>query len=59
VKIWLTQSGDCVVEKKAKNKDIIHHSHMERLLAIICAKHNDICEKWKEYFNTEDIEFYC
>ncbi|MCL1903661.1 MAG: DUF4160 domain-containing protein [Oscillospiraceae bacterium] len=55
-KIWLTESGGCIV---SNNNSRIPQKELNKLLDIICDKHTDICDEWKDFFSTEEIKFYC
>ncbi|MCL2109705.1 MAG: DUF4160 domain-containing protein [Oscillospiraceae bacterium] len=54
-KIWLTEDGGFIV---AEN-DIIPRSNISTLLNILRDNHEDICDEWKKFFNTDTIKFYC
>ena len=55
-KIWLTEKGGCIL---ANNKSKIPQTDLNKILDIIIDNHNDICDSWKEFFDTEEIKFYC
>ena len=55
-KVWLTKRGGCVV---ANNKSNIPQKELNELLEIISAQYFVICSRWKEFFITDDIKFYC
>ena len=56
MKVWLSEDGGCVI---AKNKEIVHRSHLNEVMSIISNNHDDICDSWKKFFDTEEIKFYC
>ncbi len=55
-KIWLTQSGGCVL---ANNNSRIPSQDLNELMEIIAAQFFLICRKWKEHFCVDSITFYC
>ena len=55
-KIWLTSAGGCLL---AHNKSRIPQKNLNNLLKVIQIEHPVILEKWKSYFDTDDIKFYC
>ena len=55
-KIWLTKNKKC---KIAHNKSRISQNDLNEIIDAIHANHDLICEKWKSYFDVENIEFYC
>ena len=55
-KIWLTRSGQCVV---ANNDGRIPQGDLKELLDVISAQFFMICQKWKEHFCVEEIQFFC
>ncbi len=55
-KIWLTKRGGCVV---ANNGARIPKQALDDLCEIIAAQHALIIEKWKAFFLTETVTFYC
>ena len=55
-KIWLTRQGGCIV---AHNKSGIPKQTLGELLDIISAQHEFICQRWKEFFVTDSLSFFC
>lgn len=55
-KVWLTQSGGCII---ANNNSKIPQNDLNKLLPIISKHYFLIVAKWKEYYKTSDIKFYC
>ena len=58
-KVWLTKTGGCIV---ANNNSKIPEYELNKLLDIISRHYFLIINKWKEYYNIEnieDIKFYC
>ncbi|MCL2512255.1 MAG: DUF4160 domain-containing protein [Oscillospiraceae bacterium] len=55
-KIWLTKGGGCIA---ANNKSRIPQKDLNELMGIIQDNFFYICSKWKEYFRTDTIKFYC
>lgn len=55
-KVWLTKAGGCIV---ASNGSKIPDHTLNELLEIISAQFFFICSKWKEFFVTDTIRFYC
>ena len=55
-KIWLTRQGGCIV---ASNGAAIPSKALNDLCAIIAAQHDQICDKWKEFYRTDSIAYYC
>jgi hypothetical protein len=55
-KLWLTRAGGCIV---ASNGSDIPAKELRELTEFISAQFFLICAKWKEFFLTEDIQFYC
>lgn len=55
-KIWLTRQGGCIV---AHNDSHIPAHALNELLDIIAAQHSFICRRWKEFFATDTVSFYC
>lgn len=55
-KVWLTRSGGCIL---ANNDASIPSPTLRELLDIIAAQHALICRRWKEFFATSEITFYC
>lgn len=55
-KVWLTKAGGCIV---ASNGSKIPDRTLNELLEIISAQFFFICSKWKEFFVTDTIKFYC
>ena len=55
-KIWLTKTGGCIV---ANNGSKIPEKELNELLEFISAQFFLISEKWKQFFVTDTIKFYC
>ena len=58
-KVWLTKTGGCII---ANNNSKIPEYELNKLLDIISRHYFLIINKWKEYYNIEnidDIKFYC
>ncbi len=55
-KIWLTKSGGCIA---AHNKSRIPKQNLSKLMDVISSNHNKICEEWKEFFNVDEVKYYC
>jgi len=55
-KVWLTKGGGCIV---ASNNSKIPKADLNELLETVEDNFFLICSKWKEYFNLDDIVFYC
>ena len=55
-KLWLTRSGGCIV---ASNNSNIPPKELAELCEFISAQFFMICLKWKEFFVTDKIDFYC
>jgi len=54
--IWLTKSGGCII---ANNNSKIPEKQLRKILDIIADNYFFIVSQWKEYFDMEDIKFYC
>ena len=55
-KVWLTKTGRCIV---AGNGGKIPQDDLKELLDVVSAQFFMICEKWKEHFCVDDIQFFC
>ena len=55
-KLWLTKTGGCIVASNGSN---IPPRELRELTEFISAQFFMICAKWKEFFVTDEIEFYC
>lgn len=55
-KIWLTKKGGCIV---ANNGSKIPKKELNELKEFISAQFFFICIKWKQFFVTDTIKFYC
>lgn len=55
-KIWLTKAGKCIV---ANNKSNIPPHELRKILDIISAERFIIISKWKEFFDVEEVKYYC
>lgn len=55
-KIWLTRTGGCIV---ASNGGQIASKELNELMEFISAQFFLICARWKQFFVTNTIKFYC
>lgn len=55
-KIWLTRNGGCIL---ASNGSKISQKDLDELMDFISAQFFLICAKWKEFFVTDTVCFYC
>lgn len=55
-KVWLTKSGGCIV---ANNNSNIPTSDLNKIKEALSYNYFFILSKWKEYFEKEEIKFYC
>ena len=55
-KIWITRTGGCIV---ANNGSKIPNKELNELMEFISAQFFLICSKWKQFFVTDTIKFYC
>ena len=55
-KIWLTKSGNCII---ANNKSNIPINDLKKILKVINDNYFLILSKWKNYFEGQEIKFYC
>ncbi len=55
-KIWLLEKGGCVL---AHNDSRIPAKDLDKIMELISAHYFIICEKWKRFYNTDSIRFYC
>lgn len=55
-KIWLTCTGGCIV---ASNGSQIASKELNELMEFISAQFFLICARWKQFFVTDTIKFYC
>lgn len=55
-KIWLTRSGGCIL---AHNGSKIPMHELNELMVFISAQFFLICDKWKNAFVIDEINFYC
>lgn len=53
-KIWITQSGKCLV---CNNKSNIPANKLKLLVRVLEANTEEIVEKWKEFFG--EVSYYC
>lgn len=56
IKVWLSCNGSSIVAHNGAN---IPASSLRELLEIIAAQHSLICKRWKEFFATTEIGFFC
>ena len=54
--LWLTKTGGCIV---ASNGSGIPPRELRELTEFVSAQFFMICAKWKEFFVTDEIKFYC
>ena len=55
-KIWLTKSGGTIV---ANNKSNIPMNDLKKILKVINDNYFLILAKWKDYFEGQELKFYC
>ena len=55
-KLWLTKGGTCIL---AHNKAQIPNHDINELQMLIAAQYFYICAQWKDFFEVDDICFYC
>ncbi|MCD8039423.1 MAG: DUF4160 domain-containing protein [Lachnospiraceae bacterium] len=55
-KLWLTRDGGCIV---ANNGSKIPDRELSELMEFISAQFFLICSRWKEFYVTDTIKFYC
>ena len=55
-KIWLTRTGGCIV---ASNGSQNASKELNELMEFISAQFFIICARWKQFFVTDTIKFYC
>ena len=55
-KIWITQNGGCIV---ANNNGQIPPRDLNKLLEVIGGQIFYITRKWKEFFCTDDVTYFC
>lgn len=55
-KVWITRRGGCIL---AGNGSDIPSSELNELMEFISAQYFLICAKWKEFFATEEIYYFC
>lgn len=58
-KIWITKSGNCILEN---NKSRIPKNELNLLMKIIAKHYFIIISKWVEYYrlkSIDDVNFYC
>lgn len=55
-KVWLTQSGGCIL---ANNNSKIPQNDLNKLFPIISKHYFFILSKWKDYYKTDDVKFFC
>jgi hypothetical protein len=54
-KIWLTSNGGCVL---ANNRSKIGGRDLNKLMDVIAAQYDYICESWIVYFDDKNLRFY-
>ena len=55
-KIWLTKSGGTIV---ANNKSNIPMNDLKKILKVVNDNYFLILAKWKNYFEGQELKFYC
>ena len=55
-KIWLTKCGGAII---ANNNSNIPAGELKKILRIITDNYFLILDKWKNYFEGQEIKFYC
>lgn len=55
-KIWLTKSGGTIV---ANNKSNIPMNDLKKILKVVNDNYFLILIKWKNYFEGQELKFYC
>ena len=55
-KVWLTKSGGTIV---ANNKSNIPINDLKNILKVINDNYFLIIEKWRNYFEGQELKFYC
>lgn len=53
-KIWITKSGHCILENNSSN---IPNHRLKNMMRIIEARHQEIINKWYDFFG--EITYYC
>ena len=56
-KIWLTRTGGCIVA--SNGSQIASIEGLNELMEFISAQFFLICARWKQFFVTDTIKFYC
>jgi hypothetical protein len=54
-KVWLTKGRGSLVANKGR----IPQKDLGKLLTVIEDNFDIICNKWKTYFDVDEIKFYC
>lgn len=55
-KLWLTSEGCCIV---ANNDSKIPQAALNEIIDVVSAQFFLICTKWREFFATDELRFYC
>ena len=55
-KVWLTKAGGSII---ANNKSNIPINDLKKIQKLINDNYFFILEKWKNYFEGQEIKFYC
>ncbi|MDE5830376.1 MAG: DUF4160 domain-containing protein [Clostridia bacterium] len=55
-KIWITKNGGCIL---ANNNSKIPENDLNKLIDIISRHYFLILSKWKEFYNVNEVKFYC
>ena len=55
-KVWLTKGGGCFI---ANNNGRIPETDLRKILRLIKNHYFYIVSRWKDYYGTDQIKFYC
>ncbi len=55
-KVWLTQSGGCIL---ANNNSRVKNNDLNNLLDAITSNYFFIIAEWKKFNCTDEVKFYC
>ena len=55
-KIWLTKSGGTIV---ANNKSNVPMNDLKKILMVVNDNYFLILAKWRNYFEGQELKFYC
>ena len=56
IKLWLSRDGGCLV---ANNNGKIPQPELNEPVDIISAQFDYICDYWNEFFQVDEISFFC